>query len=118
MINESFFYVKKNNWTRDLPGGWLDYNENPVNCLKRELQEEMWLTAINIENKPSYFITAHKPTSRTRPWIANICYEAEVGNLDFVKSDECVEIWFFNIETVKKLDLLVNVEELIKEMEK
>lgn len=113
-----FLLCKENNWTWDLPWGWLDHNENPINCLKRELQEEMWLITTNINKTPLYFITAHKPTSKTRPWIANICYKTEVKNLDFTSSDECIEIWFFNTETAKKLNLLINVVEVIKEMEK
>jgi hypothetical protein len=78
----------------------------------------MWLVASYIDEKPLYFITAHKPTSKSRPWIANVCYETELENLDFTKSDECVEIWFFNIKEAKKLNLLINVEALLKEMEK
>lgn len=113
-----FLLCKESNWTWDLPWGWLDHNENPINCLKRELQEEMWLITTNISNIPLYFITAHKPTSKTRPWISNICYKVEVKNLDFTPSDECVEIWFFNPVTAKKLNLLVNIIEVIKEMEK
>lgn len=113
-----FLLCKENNWTWDLPWGWLDHKENPINCLKREIQEEMWLIATNIDKKPLYFITAYKPKSKTRPWVANICYKTEVKNIDFIESDECVEIWFFNPETAKKLNLLVNVVELIKEMEK
>lgn len=113
-----FLLCKENNWNWDLPGWWLDHRENPINCLKRELQEEMWLITTNINKTPLYFITANKPTSKTRPWIANICYKAEVENFNFTSSDECVEIWFFNTETAKDLNLLVNVEELIKEMGK
>lgn len=113
-----FLLCKESNWTWDLPGWWLDHNENPITCLKRELKEEMWLVTINIEDKPLYFITAYKPTSKSRPWLANICYKTEVENLDFTKSDECVEIWFFDTKSAKKLNLIVNVIELINEMEK
>ncbi len=112
-----FLLCKEKSWVWDLPWWWLDHRENPINCLKRELHEEMWLVAINIEKNPSYFITSHKSTSKTRPWIANVCYKTEVENLDFTESDECVEIWFFDTEMAKGLDLLVNVEVLIKEME-
>jgi len=111
-----FLLCKESNWTWDLPWGWLDHNENPISCLKRELLEEMWLKITNIDKVPMYFITAHKPKSKTRPWIANICYKAEVENLNFTSSDECVEIWFFNINSAKNLDLLPNVIELLKEM--
>lgn len=113
-----FLLCKESNWTRDLPGWWLDHNENPITCLKRELQEEMWLVATDIDKNPLYFVIAHKPTSKTRPWIANICYKTKVKNLDFTKSDECVEIWFFDTEIAKDLNLLVNVVELINEMKK
>ena len=112
-----FLLCKESNWTWDLPWGWLDHGENTISCLKRELKEEMWLVAKNIDKTPLYFITAHKSTSKTRPWIANICYKTEVENLDFTKSDECVEIWFFDINSAKKLNLLINVVELIQDIE-
>ena len=111
-----FLLCKESNWTWDLPWGWLDHGENPTTCLKRELLEEMWLKITNIDDKPLYFITAHKPKSKTRPWVANICYKTEVENLNFTPSDECIEIWFFNDETARKLNLLVNVNEVINEM--
>jgi ADP-ribose pyrophosphatase YjhB (NUDIX family) len=111
-----FLLCKENNWAWDLPWGWLDHNESVDLCLKRELFEEMWLKITNIDKNPLYFITAHKPKSKTRPWIANICYKTEVENLNFIKSDECIEIWFFNVETAKKLNSLVNVKELLKEL--
>lgn len=112
-----FLLCKESNWTWDLPWGGIDHNELPIDCLARELKEEMWLVASYINEKPLYFITAHKPTSKSRPWIANVCYETELENLDFTKSDECVEIWFFNIKEAKKLNLLINVEALLKEMQ-
>ncbi|MCP4523550.1 MAG: NUDIX hydrolase [Candidatus Gracilibacteria bacterium] len=113
-----FLLCKEKNGTWDLPGGGLDHNENPANCLKRELYEEMGLKIKSINNVPLYFITAHKPKSKTRPWISNICYKTELESLDFIASDECTEIGFFNIETAKRINSLVNVKELIKAMEK
>lgn len=58
----------------------------------RELQEEMGLEVIDIKKDPIFFLTAHKPSSKSRPWIANICYEVKTRNLKFNKSDECIEI--------------------------
>ena len=111
-----FLLAKESDGTWDLPWWWLDHWEDQFECLERELDEEMWLKIIKINKTPKYFVTAHKPNSKSRPWIANICYEVEVKNLDFKKSDECVEIWFFTKETAWKLNLLPNIEELLKMM--
>ena len=106
--------AKESNWVWDFPGGWLDHGENSINCLKRELMEEMWLKIKYIEEKPEYFLTAHKPNSKSRPWIANVFYKVVPENLDFKKSDECVEIWFFDKDSVKNIEVIENVREFFK----
>lgn len=111
-----FLLCKESNGVWDLPWWGLDHGEDIETCLKRELKEEMWLEIININKVPRYFITAHKPESKTRPWIANIIYEVNVKDLNFIASDESIEIWFFNPESAWKLNLLVNVKELLKEI--
>ncbi len=109
-----FLLAKEDNWVWDIPGGWLDHWENPQNCIKRELQEEMWLEVVDISENPKYFLTAHKAKSKTRPWIANVFYEVKVKNLDFTPSDECIEIGFFDKNTIKNISVIENVEEFIK----
>ena len=111
-----FLLCKEKKWIWDFPGGWLDHWESVDICLKRELKEEMWLEILNIDKKPKYFITAHKPNSKTRPWISNVFYEIQVNNLDFTPSDECIEVWFFNFESAWKLNIVANVEEFLKEI--
>ena len=108
-----FLLTKENNWTWDIPGWWLDHWENFDVCIKRELQEEMWLEVIWIDKNPKYFITAHKPESKTRPWLANIFYEVKVKDLNFTPSDECVEIWFFNKDNINTINTIVNVKEFV-----
>jgi len=93
---------------------WLDHWEKYDVCIKRELQEEMWLEVTHIDKNPKYFITAYKPQSKTRPWVSNIFYEVKVKNLDFTSSNECMEIGFFNKDSIKKLNTIVNVKEFIK----
>lgn len=111
-----FLLCKEESGVWDFPGGWLDHGENIEGCLKRELQEEMWLDVVEINTRPKYFITAHKPLSKTRPWIANIFYEIKVKDLNFTSSDECIEIWFFTKEKAEKLNILANVKEFLKEI--
>ena len=67
---------KESNGTWDIPGGWLDHGENARDCIKRELIEEMWLEVTSISSSPVCFATASKESSKSRPWIWNICYKA------------------------------------------
>jgi len=101
--------IKESNWKWDFPGGWIDHWEDIFVALEREISEEMWLKIIKIDKRPIKFTTTHKPNSKTRSYIANIFYEVEVENLNYKKSDECVEIWFFNKNTIKDLNVIENV---------
>jgi len=111
-----FLLCKENNRVWDFPGWGLDHLEKPDICLKRELQEEMWLEVIWVDNNPKYFITAHKPKSKSRPWLANIFYEVKVKDLNFTPSDECIEICFFDITSIEKIDTFINVKEFVKHL--
>lgn len=110
---ERFLLLREDNNMRDLPWGWLDFWEDQKEGIIRELKEEMWLEAIWINNTPSYFVTAYRPNKNFR--IANILYEVKLKNLDFIASDECQEIKFFNKEEAEKLNLHPNVKEFIKQ---
>lgn len=112
--NWDFLLSKEKNWVWDLPWWWLDHWEKYDICLKRELQEEMWLEVIWINKNPKYFITAHKPESKTRPWLANIFYEVKVKDFNFKPSDECVEIWFLNVNNIGMINTIVNVKEFVR----
>ncbi|NTW89531.1 MAG: NUDIX hydrolase [Candidatus Moranbacteria bacterium] len=101
---------KKGVW--ELPGGGLDFGESPQQCLAREIQEEMGLEVVHIAERPKYFLTA--PRRDGQGWIANIIYEVRVANLDFVPSDECVEIRFFTAVEASKENLLPHVREFVK----
>jgi hypothetical protein len=61
----------------------------------------MWLEVTYIDKNPKYFITAHKPESKTRPWLANVFYEVKVKNFEFTPSDKCVEIGFFDKDSIE-----------------
>lgn len=116
ILNEKweFLLCKESKWVWDFPGWWLDYNENPIDCLKRELFEEMWLETEEIIEKPEFFITAYKENSKTRPYIANIFYKVKLKNLNFKESDECIEIWFFDKKKVLEINSIENVKQFFK----
>lgn len=109
--------VREKTGVWDFPWWWLDHGESYDTCLRREIREEMWCEITSISPLPKYFITAYKEESKTRPWIANVFYEVEVKDLHFTPSNECSEIWFFDMNTLKKLNTLVNVREFIRVVE-
>ncbi len=107
-----FLLVKENNGFRELPGGGLDFDENPQDCIKREIKEEMWVDTTFISAQPSYFLTTKNLKGN---YIANILYETQVDNFNFQPSEECIEIKFFTKqEALQEKNLFPNVVEFIK----
>ncbi len=95
----------------ELPGGGLDFGEDPRNCIIREIKEEMGLDVIWVNDNPSYFtISEHRDG---RWWVGNIIYEVKVKNLDFIPSEECIEVRFFSKEEAEKEKLFPNVSKFI-----
>lgn len=105
-----FLITQEDNGKWELPGGGLEWGENPHESLSREIREEMGLTVTSISPSPSYFITCKRVTNDT--YIANIIYEVTVANLDFTPSEECVALKFVSPEDVKDMDVFPNVTRL------
>lgn len=99
----------------DMLGGGLDHGEDPIACLKREIQEETGLTVSKVWPEPKYFVTVHKASNNM--YIANVVYQIELENLDFKPSDECQELRFFTLQELRDLKLLPNIQVLISKME-
>lgn len=99
--SKRFLLVKEDNGLWELPGGGLDFGESPQEGIKREIWEEMSLNVDYIEEHPSYFFTTinHKGV-----FIANVVYLAEMKNLDFTATPECVEVRFFSTKEVLQSD--------------
>ncbi|MDB5185148.1 MAG: hydrolase [Candidatus Saccharibacteria bacterium] len=107
-----FLLSKEDNGKWEMLGGGLDYGEDPIDGLKREIKEETGLTVTYVSPSPKYFITCPRHDNDT--FIANVIYEIKLENLDFTPSDECQELKHFNVEEAKQLDLFPNVEALLK----
>lgn len=95
----------------DMLGGGLDHDEDPIACLKREIQEETGLTVTKIWPEPKYFVTAYKEKNDVH--IANVVYRIELQNLDFAPSDECQELRFFSAQEMRDLNLPPNMQALV-----
>ncbi len=98
-----FLLTKESDGVWEMPGGGLDFGESIRECLIRELREETGFEIIRMKNQPSYFVTERDNKGK---WKALAIYEVEVKNLEFVPSEECVEIKFFTAEEALTLDTL------------
>lgn len=106
-----FLLTKENNGKWELPGGGLEHGEDPYSGLKREIKEETGLEVIQVSTSPKYFITARRQGHDT--YIANVIYEIKLKDLDFVASDECQDLRFFNIDEARRENIFPNVEKFL-----
>jgi len=100
----------------ELPGGGLDFGENFVEGLKREVQEEMGLEVTWVADKPTYIWTTKKEESRGLAWywVCTVIFRFEAEDLNFTPTDECREIKFFSKEELQAnlADLATQVKPL------
>ncbi len=107
ILNESrdkFLIVQEEDGCWDLPGGGLDWGEDPHVGLAREVQEEMGIELVYIAENPSYFLTS--TNKRGTLQIANVIYEAGVAHLNFIPSDECIAVRFVDVDELRTFDTL------------
>lgn len=102
--------AREENGMWEMLGGGLDHNEDPITGLKREILEETGLIVTSVSETPKYFITAQRLGYDT--YIANVIYQIEMENLEFIPSDECQELRFFSIEEMTQVELFPNVQKL------
>jgi 8-oxo-dGTP diphosphatase len=107
---DKFLIVQENNGLWELPGGGLDWGENPQDGLRREIKEEMGIQATWISETPAYLLISQKRKSDI--WVANVVFEVTVKDLNFIPSDECVAITFVTAQEAKTLETFPNVQDL------
>jgi 8-oxo-dGTP diphosphatase len=105
-----------NKW--ELLGGGLNHNEDPLDCLRREVAEESGLEITYISPYPKYVTTSLRENSAPQTYIANVIYEIKLNNFDFTPSSECQELRFFSIEEMGTVELFPNVVKLLEVLKK
>lgn len=106
---KKFMVVLEDNGYWELPGGGLDFPETPEEGLRREIKEEMGLTATDIAKQPSYVLIGNNMKGVRS---MNLVYEVKLKDLNFTPSDECVEMKFVLPEEVESMHAWRNVKEL------
>lgn len=92
----------------ELPGGGLDFGEDPRAGLEREIEEEMGLNVISISEHPVYAWTTYfEKSGRAIEWFYSLVigYRVEFADLNFKPSAECEDIAFFSPKELQTLDL-------------
>lgn len=106
-----FLLTREDNGMWELLGGGLDHGEDPIEGLQREIHEETGLEVIYVSSSPKYFVTSQRLGHDT--FIANVIYEIKLKNLEFIASEECQELRFFDVEEARKESLFPNVEKFL-----
>jgi 8-oxo-dGTP pyrophosphatase MutT (NUDIX family) len=107
---------REDNGMWEMLGGGLDHGEDPIEGLRREIDEETGLEVTYVSDRPKYFLTCKRRNAET--YIANVVYEIKLKNLNFTASDECQELRFFSAEEMRHVELFPNVQELLKLLDK
>ncbi|HSW99860.1 MAG TPA: NUDIX hydrolase [Patescibacteria group bacterium] len=103
---------KEENGMWEMLGGGLDHDEDPIDCLRREIKEEAGLEVVYVSPSPKYFVTSPRVGKTITTYMANIIYEIRLKDLAFVPSEECQELRFFNTEEMGEVELFPNVQKL------
>jgi len=112
VLNETrdkFLVYQEENKMWQLPGGGLEWGELPHVGLSREIKEETALETAWIADQPSYFFTC-TPEDNQLIKYAYLFYETTLENLNFIPSDECIEMDWISKENADQFDLFPNVE--------
>ena len=99
---------KPNEW--DLPGGTVEFGENPTKALKREVLEE---TKLGIEIVKPLFVCSQTNNSRHQFWIVYECKYLS-GKVK-LSPEEHEKFRWIDIQEVKKLKKIYFLDSFCKE---
>lgn len=89
----------------ELPGGGLDFGENPGEGLIREIKEELNLDVTSVSNHPTYVWLNRFEGCRDMDWYYSVvlAYRIDLANLDFTPNADMLEIKFFSADELREM---------------
>jgi len=99
----------------NLPGGGVDFGEEPIDALKREIKEELGVEIINIQYIPKIFTNIRKNWQGL--FLSFIC-ELKNTQDKIILNDEANEYGWFTLDSAIKLKTFPKTIEMIKEADK
>lgn len=102
--------VKESNRLSDqweLPGGGLEFGEDPRLGLEREIREETNIEVISVSSRPIYVWTTNLATSHKMSQFNSLvlAYQIRLANLNFSITDECEDMSFFSKKDLAGLNI-------------
>lgn len=96
-----------------LPGGGLEEGEGTIDCLKRELKEELNLNLTSATHL--YTLGQYADSPQTKGQFLPIYYKVEVDNWDEIKilDQKIEEIIWKNISELKPEDLDLPIDQMV-----
>lgn len=107
-----FLLARKEDEGWELIGGGLEYPEDPIEGLRREVMEETGLEITYVSPTPKYFFTFTK--EGREGYAANVVYEMKLEHLNFTPSEECLELRFFSVEEARKVNPSIRTTKFIE----
>ena len=89
----------------EVPGGGLDFGENPHEGLIREIKEEMNLDVTSVSKHPMYVWINRFEGCRGMDWYYSVvlAYKIDLADLNFKPTKECVDMRLFSVDDLTKL---------------
>lgn len=106
---EKFAVVLEDNGWWELLGGGLDWGEDPLECLKREISEEAGLEATWVSSDPVYCLQGKNMKG---VWSVALVYEVKVKDFNFKPSEECIDLKFISPKEASSIKAWRTVTEL------
>lgn len=90
--------VKENQDFWSLPGGGVDHGESAQDCIKREIQEEIGLNAVEVGE---IVYSTNVYLDQRDMWMTWIVYRAKIDSSDFVFGDGVTDARYIDIEEIQ-----------------
>lgn len=93
----------------ELPGGGIDFGENPEQTIKREIKEELKIKTKKVNKNPLYIWIQEAVKNNNKYYRLFLAYKVKVESFNFKATKEAVQCKFFNKSEMKRIKLHMNI---------